>query len=135
MQSREVVGMLKLYENIKKRRLELHLTQEQLALKMGYSDKGMISKIEKGLIDIPQSKIVEFAKVLRTEPSALMGWTEPQVDYHVKIDGREDILLEVEKMDADKYNQLLAFAKFINQGKEDDGNVDRQQQIIREVPR
>lgn len=116
--------MLKLYENIKKRRLELHLTQEQLALKMGYSDKGMISKIEKGLIDIPQSKIVEFAKVLRTEPSALMGWIEPQVDYHAMIDGREDILLEVEKMDADKYNQLLAFAKFINQGKEDK-NVDR----------
>lgn len=116
--------MLKLYENIKKRRLELHLTQEQLALKMGYSDKGMISKIEKGLIDIPQSKIVEFAKVLRTEPGALMGWTEPQTDHLAKIDGREDILLEVEKMDADKYNQLLAFAKFINQGKEDK-NVDR----------
>lgn len=106
--------MLKLYENIKKRRIELHMTQEQLAKILGYADKTMISKIEKGLVDLPHSKIIEFAKALRTEPDALMGWTDMQVDYLVNIDGREDILIEVEKMNDDKYNQLLNFAKFIN---------------------
>lgn len=68
--------MLKLYENIKKRRLDLHMTQDQLATLMGYSDKGMISKIEKGLVDISCNKVLEFARVLKAHPVELMGWAE-----------------------------------------------------------
>lgn len=67
--------MLQLYKNIKSRRTELHLTQSELADKMGYADKSMIAKIEKGLVDLPQSKILAFAKALETTPSCLMGWT------------------------------------------------------------
>lgn len=67
--------MLDLYSNIKNRRLELGMTQSELAKKMGYSEKSMISKIESGKVDLPQSKIVDFAKALNTTPSALMGWT------------------------------------------------------------
>ena len=66
--------MLKLYENIKNRRLELGLTQSQLAEKLGYADKSMIAKIEKGQVDLPQSKIVAFAEALYMEPSELMGF-------------------------------------------------------------
>lgn len=51
------------------------MTQSELAKKMGYSEKSMISKIESGKVDLPQSKIVDFAKALNTTPSALMGWT------------------------------------------------------------
>lgn len=65
--------MLVLYENIKKLRKELNLTQTELAEKMGYADKSMIAKIEKGQIDLPQSKIFAFAKALGTSPSELMG--------------------------------------------------------------
>lgn len=68
--------MIDLYRNIKKRREELRMTQTALADKTGYADKTMISKIEKGAIDLPQSKIVAFAKALRTTPRALMGWDE-----------------------------------------------------------
>ena len=66
--------MLKLYENIKNRRLELGLTQSQLAEKLGYADKSMIAKIEKGQVDLPQSKIVAFAEALYMDPSDLMGF-------------------------------------------------------------
>lgn len=66
--------MLQLYKNIKSRRTELHLTQSELADKMGYADKSMIAKIEKGLVDLPQSKILAFAEALETPPSYLMGW-------------------------------------------------------------
>lgn len=69
--------MIDLYLNIKKRREELGLTQSQLAERIGYADKTMISKIEKGLIDLPQSKILLIAEALRTSASALMGWSEP----------------------------------------------------------
>lgn len=68
--------MLQLYKNIKTRRTELGLTQSELANKMGYADKSMIAKIEKGVIDLPQSKIFSFAEALETTPSYLMGWEQ-----------------------------------------------------------
>lgn len=66
--------MLDLYENIKRRREELGFTQAQLAKSAGYADKTMISKIEKGQIDLPQSKIEVIARALFTSPAILMGW-------------------------------------------------------------
>lgn len=68
--------MLKLYMNIRDRRKELHMTQAELAEKVGYSGKSMIAKIENGKVDLSQSKIMEFAKVLHTTPAALMGWDD-----------------------------------------------------------
>ena len=62
---------------IRKRREELGLTQEELAKKLGYKSKSTINKIETELNDITQSKIVAFAKVLKTSPAYLMGWEEP----------------------------------------------------------
>lgn len=59
-------------EAIKKRRKELKYSQEQLAYMVGYSDKTAISKIERGLINIPQSKIVAFAQALRISPGDLL---------------------------------------------------------------
>ncbi len=68
--------MMKLYENIKKRRLELHMSQQTLAELTGYADKSMIAKIEKGQVDLPQSKLEVFAKVLGVKPGELLGTTE-----------------------------------------------------------
>ena len=68
--------MLELYKNIKKRRLELGMTQSDLAEKLGYSDKSMIAKIESGKVDLAQSRIIAFADALRVTPSDLMGWTD-----------------------------------------------------------
>ncbi len=65
--------MLQLYKNIKSRRVELQMTQSDLAVKLGYADKSMIAKIEKGAVDLPQSKIIAFAEALHTSPGDLMG--------------------------------------------------------------
>lgn len=65
--------VLQLYKNIKSRRQSLGLTQADLASLTGYADKSMIAKIEKGLVDLPQSKIQTFADALHTTASALMG--------------------------------------------------------------
>ncbi len=67
---------MKLYENIKSRRKALKMTQEELAKRTGYTDRSSIAKIEKGEIDLPQSKILLFAEALETTSSALMGWVE-----------------------------------------------------------
>lgn len=69
--------MLVLYENIRRRREELGISQEELANMLGYKSRSSINKIEKGINDIPQSKIVEFAKALRITPEELMGWKLP----------------------------------------------------------
>jgi transcriptional regulator with XRE-family HTH domain len=75
-----------LYERIKSRRKELHLSQEALARKMDYSDKSMISKIEKGKVDLSESKIMQFANVLQTSPEYLMGWIDdPNVNIEYLI--------------------------------------------------
>ena len=64
---------------VQKRRKEQNLTQEELAFKMGYKTKSSINKIEKGLADIPQGKIVQLAEILDTTPSFLMGWDDQTV--------------------------------------------------------
>ena len=61
-----------------KRRKELGITQEELAFKMGYKSKSTINKIELGINDIPQSKVVKFAEILGVSVARLMGWEEAQ---------------------------------------------------------
>lgn len=75
--------MLELYKNIKKRRIELNISQQELAEAVGYKGKSMISQVEKGLVDLPESMILKFADALDTRPSYLMGWEddEPEVSY------------------------------------------------------
>ena len=67
---------MKLYENIKKRRQELGLSQQELAERVGYSGKSMISQIESGIVDLPESMIMKFAIALDTTPAYLMGWND-----------------------------------------------------------
>ena len=63
-------------QRIKDRRNELKLSQRDLCEKMGYSNHSTIGKIEAGKVDIPQSRIVQFAEVLGVSVAYLMGWEE-----------------------------------------------------------
>lgn len=84
--------MSDLYKNIKNRRIELGMTQTQLAKELGYADKSMIAKIEKGIVDLPQSKILGFAEVLGITPSALMGLDN--MDFMITLNDQEKTLIE-----------------------------------------
>lgn len=66
--------MLKLYENIKRYRMAAKLSQAELAKRTGYTDRSSIAKIEKGLVDLSQSKIKQFAEALGVTQGDLMGW-------------------------------------------------------------
>jgi len=66
--------MLKMYERIKELRKQNNWTQEELAQKVGYTDRSTIAKIESGKIDIPQSKIIEFAEVFGVNAGDLLGY-------------------------------------------------------------
>ena len=63
-------------DKIKKRRLELGMSQQELAEAMGYTSKSTINKIELGKNDVTQSKVIKFANVLKTTPAYLMNWED-----------------------------------------------------------
>lgn len=60
-------------DRIRARREEIGMTQEELATKMGYKNKSTIAKIESGVNDVAQSKVVKLAKALETTTIYLMG--------------------------------------------------------------
>ena len=72
--------MIKLYENIREFRKQNKWTQEELAQRMGYTDRSTIAKIEAGKVDLSQSKIIEFANVFGVDPGELMGWDGEEPD-------------------------------------------------------
>jgi len=61
---------------IKRRRIELGYSQDELARKLGYNSRSTINKIENGTNDITQSKLFDFSVALDTSVPYLMGWDE-----------------------------------------------------------
>ncbi len=101
--------------NIAWMRKRLGWTQEELAWKMGYKSKSTINKIELGINDIPQSKIVKFAEVLGTTPAHLMGWVDdlpdkrenPPTDEQELTDGEKALLELFRLVPEDKQDLVL----------------------------
>ena len=50
-----------LSSRIRQRREQLSLSQEELAARMGYRSKSSITKLEKGINDLPRAKLEELA--------------------------------------------------------------------------
>ena len=87
--------MLKIYENIKKLRLEKGMTQDELARRAGYTDRSSIAKIERGVVDLPQSKIKQFADIFGVTPGHLMGWVSEETG--VKNNKIAEIVVKMRK--------------------------------------
>lgn len=81
---------------IRARRLELHLSQDELAKLAGYKSRSSINKIEQGKNDIPQTKIQDIATALSTTVAYIMG-AEPNIptpDVAVDASDKELSLLK-----------------------------------------
>lgn len=66
-------------QRIRDLRIEAHMTQDELAKKLGYKSRTSINKIELSR-SIPMPKVEKFAKVLGVTPSYLMGWEDDEQD-------------------------------------------------------
>ena len=78
--------MKDLYQNIKERRKAIKMTQSQLAEAVGYADKGMISRIESGAVNLPHDRIEAIARALGTTSSELQGFVKPKsYPYYVEM--------------------------------------------------
>ncbi len=92
-------------ERIKERRKELKWSQRELSDKMGYSNHSTITRIEAGKVDIPQSRIVQFADVLGVSIAYLMGWDKEEKNNNtiasivVRLRTDSDFLSLVESLD------------------------------------
>lgn len=73
--------MLELYKRIRQLRQDKGMSQQELAEKTGYTDRSSIAKIEKGDVDLTESKIQAFADALGVRPSYLMGWDDDEVQF------------------------------------------------------
>lgn len=68
---------MNIYDRIRARRIELEMTQEELAKKVGYTSRAAINKIETGQRNIKQDMVEKLAHALKTTPAYLMGWSDP----------------------------------------------------------
>lgn len=68
-----LVILMTIYDRIKYLRESANMSQQELAEKVGFKTASAVNKIELGLRDINQSKILAFARALGTTPSYLLG--------------------------------------------------------------
>lgn len=87
-------------DRIRERRQELGISQEELARRVGYKHKSAVNKIELGINDIRQSKIIDFADALGTTPAFLMGWESSQ-DARIRLytEKLNALISKLEKLD------------------------------------
>lgn len=95
-------------KRIKARRIELMMSQRELSDRMGYSNHSTITRIEAGKVDIPQSRIVQFAEVLGVSVPYLMGWEEKVEENPVgEANKLADLFLGIEMKETDEDVALM----------------------------
>lgn len=101
--------MLQLYKNIKTLREEKGLSQDELAKLCGYTSRSSIAKIEKGEVDLQNSKILLFANALGTTPGKLMGLT----DFDTKEPTTIAAHFDGDDFTEDELEDIRAYADFV----------------------
>ena len=101
--------MLQLYKNIKMLREEKGLSQDELAKLCGYTSRSSIAKIEKGEVDLQNSKILLFANALGTTPGKLMGLT----DFDSKEPTTIAANFDGDDFTEDELEDIRAYADFV----------------------
>ena len=65
-------------ERIRQRRIELGLTQEELAKRLGNKTRASVCRVEKDKEDMTTERIRKYAEALECEPGDLVGWNGNQ---------------------------------------------------------
>lgn len=113
-----------LYKNIRELRKANGWSQEELAKKLGYTDRSMIAKIESGAVDLAESKIMAFAKIFGVKPTTLMGWDDnanvfPGIKTDLsgidpkEIDDAIDLYERFENLSPEKQAAFLNYLRFL----------------------
>ena len=93
-------------DRIRERRIELGMTQGELARAAGYKSKSSINKIEVDGRGLPQDKIVDIAKALKVTPSYLMGWEDEDIAV---ITAEQEMIMEKFFELTPEHQQILSY--------------------------
>lgn len=93
-------------ERIYKLRTDKGMTQDELAISVGYKSRSTIAKIESGEREPHQSMIVALAKALNVSPAFLMGWEENNAPAP---SSRDDVINKINALPEDKIDKLLGY--------------------------
>lgn len=63
-------------ERIRKLREKRGMSMADLAEKVGYKSRTSVYRVEHGCMDIPLSKVYDFARALQATPEFLIGWVD-----------------------------------------------------------
>ena len=112
-----MMNLVEFGKRIRDRRTDLDMTQEELAKRAGYTSRSSINKIELGLVDLPQSKILAIANALGVTPAWLLGWDNSNSGVNNGIIGNQNsnntIIVEGKELEANGEieSELLALCK------------------------
>ena len=100
-------------KKVRQRRLELGLTQEELAHKMGYKSKSAINKIEMNKNDVNQSKLIRLAIALDCPPSYFI---ETDTATSVSTDKIMEYAEKLSRLSPDRLNNAMQYIDFLSRG-------------------
>ena len=97
---------------IRERRLQLGLTQEELAEKLGYKHKSAINKIELGINDVNQSKLIKIANALECSPAEFIDVdiVPPNNDLPLKLHAYMD---KISKLSPNQQENVFQYIDFL----------------------
>lgn len=123
---------MKPYELIRSRRKELKMTQLELAQLVGYTSRSMVAMIERGKVDLPSSKVKQFAKALNISVYDLMGLDDIYTDTQREIEMSQFAQMTIRyALETSGYfnnveftdkeiNRIIKYAKLVLEEREDD---------------
>lgn len=114
---------MKINEYLKQRRLELGMTLNDVAQRVGVNNS-TISRWESGDIkDMKRNAILKYAEALQISPAIIMGWEDPEEIQDIKEQLKDSYLTKDEQelleafraLGGDRQARLLAYAYLLNE--------------------
>ena len=100
-------------ERIKARRLQIDMSQDELAKKVGYKSRSSINKIELDGRGLPYPKIVKIAEALQVTPGYLMGWEDDKEEIPAGDDRDSEIIRMFSELTDDEKKSVLDYIAFV----------------------
>ncbi|WP_301537931.1 XRE family transcriptional regulator [Streptococcus equi] len=93
---------------MKQRRLEVNVSVEELAKKLGVS-KTTIYRYEKGeILKVPTEVLEKISKILNTNPAYFMGWSDTPTP--VQTQTLQEIIVTSKQLEQPRQEKVLSFA-------------------------
>jgi transcriptional regulator with XRE-family HTH domain len=101
---------MRMGEIIRQRRIELGLSQEELAVRCGFKSKSTISKMESGQRTTKQKNLLQVARALDLDPALLVA---PEETAYLVTDPDIDLVVETMRTRPDLAAEIMKYVKYL----------------------